>query len=116
MSKCKSCGAPLESPADKCPSCGAAGGAETVTNIPAGIKEARRELFEEIKGARDRKEKMAEAECRSCGAKMYDDIDTCPSCGEAGGAETIPPAHIWRAHKQLKAEIKEIREEEKRKK
>jgi ribosomal protein L32 len=98
-------------PDDICPQCGLVGGAETITDLPgAGTRAARKELLGEIGEERSREEHVLEAEGKSSG-------DVCPHCGYTGGAETItdlPPVHLREAHRKLKAEISEAKEERKR--
>ena len=117
MAKCGDCGSDM-GPDDMCPKCGIAGGPQTITDLPgADVKGARRVLMGEISGEKRREEKLKEATCRSCGEKVYPDIDVCPHCGEAGGIETItdlPPVNLRQAHRKLKEEIREAREERKR--
>jgi len=97
---------------DICPQCGyGAGIGETITSLSkSGTKQARRELLGEVREDGEKREMMLEAEGRS--------DDVCPRCGFGGGATgTItdqPPANIKEAHRQLKAEIKEIREKKKK--
>ena len=58
------------------------------------------------------------AKCRDCGEPLPSDNETCPKCGLSGGPEAItdlPPLHLKEAHRQLKKEIKEAREQRKKK-
>lgn len=113
MRKCESCGGEMSADSENCPSCGVVGGAETVTDLPSGIKKEMEELREEIRDERKRERLEKEATCRSCGATVYEDLESCPSCGTVGGAETItdlPKLHLREAHRKLKEEIKEAHE------
>jgi len=97
---------------DICPQCGyGAGTGETITALPkSGTKQAREELLGEDREDREKREMMLEAEGRS--------DNVCPRCGFGGGATgtitDLPPTNIKEAHRQLKAEIKEIREKKKK--
>lgn len=128
MRKCKDCGAEITGSEahrheDICPSCGLAGGAQAITDLPpASIKKSDRILKEEIEAKREGEQLVAAATCRNCGAEVtgletHRHDDACPSCGLAGGIAAmtdLPPASIRQAQKKLKAEIKEIKEQKKR--
>jgi uncharacterized OB-fold protein len=115
MAKCKKCGEALPDPAEACPLCGTSPGIETITDLPgSGLKNAQRELKEEIELEREKKSMMEEAECRGCGEVLVGGAEICPKCGFAPGAQTItdlPRANIKEAHRKLKEEIEEIREQ-----
>ena len=119
MAKCRDCGEPLPSDNETCPKCGLNPGPETITDLPkTDVKGARAKLREEIQFERERGEMVSAAECKSCGEPLSHEDEACPKCGLAGGPETItdlPPLHLREAHKQLKKEIKEAREQQKRK-
>lgn len=59
--------------------------------------------------------------CKNCGAELkatekHSHEELCPRCGVAPGIETItdlPKANVREAHRKLKNEIKEIKEEKK---
>jgi uncharacterized OB-fold protein len=116
LKKCKSCGEEYKKEEPICPKCGEVGGPQAITDLPgSGVKEARKELLGEIKETQKTKEKMLEASCRSCGTKVYENLDVCPSCGEAGGIQAItdlPKLHLREAHRKLKEEIREAKEKE----
>lgn len=113
MAKCKDCGTEYEKDAPICPTCGMNPSVQTLTDLPgADIKGANRELRKGIKETREHREELLEATCRSCGAKVYKELDPCPNCGAAGGAQTItdlPKVHLREAHKKLKEEIREAK-------
>ena len=128
MKKCRKCGAEItgkdaHTHEDICPSCGLTGGAQTLTDLPpAGIKKSDRKLKEEIEAKREREQLVAAATCRNCGVEItapekhrHEEV-ICPSCGLAPGIESmtdLPRANVREAHRKLKAEIKEIKEQKK---
>jgi len=118
MANCEKCGESLPDPAGVCPLCGTGPGIETITDLPgAGLKNAHKELKEEIELEREKKSMMEEAECRGCGDTLVKGAEICPKCGLAPGAQTmtdLPRANIKEAHRKLKQEIKEIREQKER--
>jgi ribosomal protein L32 len=117
MARCKDCGEPIPAPDDPCPKCGLSPGPETLTDMPApDLKGSRKQLSEEIELGRERDRAVAEAECRECGTLLTTG-NICPKCGVAGGPQTItdmPKSNIREADRQLRKEIKEAREREKR--
>jgi ribosomal protein L32 len=81
----------------------------------ADLKGSRERLKEEIEMDRERERAIAAAECRECGTLLTTG-SVCPKCGVVGGPETItdmPGPHLREAHRQLKKEIKEAREQKK---
>jgi RNA polymerase subunit RPABC4/transcription elongation factor Spt4 len=53
------------------------------------------------------------AKCRKCGEPLTVDVETCPKCGLAGGAETItdlPKADVKGARAKLRDDIRSDKE------
>ena len=98
MAKCKDCGTEIEDALEACPSCGAGGSAQTITDLPeSGVKEGRKKLLTEV-----HEEGHEEKELE----------------GVSGGAQTIsdlPKVNLREAHKKLKEEIREAREHDREK-
>jgi RNA polymerase subunit RPABC4/transcription elongation factor Spt4 len=84
MLKCRHCSEELPEGVEICPTCGRAGGIETITGVieKSSDKDSSRKT-----GKRNKKTKKKK--CRHCNADIPEDFEICPMCGKEPGAESI---------------------------
>lgn len=92
MAECKSCGGPVTTRVNLCPSCGLNPSVQTITSIQeqfsagekSGSKKARRR-----KMAKKQSMEIEDKVCMSCGTVVTTRVNLCPSCGLNLSVETI---------------------------